>query len=439
MADEPKQSVSGLADGTPGTQPGLDAASQSLTNALRISFRILTIIILVLFIVLITQGWKRVHPETRVLVLRWGKADRSRVHGEGSRWAWFYPIDEVHAFSIKARSLTVNTFWPKTTEQAKKDVVEGKKKAEDEEEPVLDAGDGYVLTGDLNVLEARWAITYRMEDRPDSIIKYYNTFGPDVVPVIAADLNQPQRNRAADRLVKMALESAVVRESAQFRVLDVIYGTKKDELLRNVISSVTKMVEDMDCGIEIIPHSVKLQAIRPPQSVKVSFDAVQAAEQNVGTQTKRAETGRDKMLVEAAGQSSGPLLGEAIELWWAARNEGDNAAMTRHEARINGLLDNAGGNVANIIRDAKAYSERIVNEAMADAKQLEEWTKDNSPQTVRIYTELHRIEAIQDALANAEEVLWMDINNPNGTSELEVIINRHPNVLEGKKQVPLTR
>ena len=421
------------------TQPGLDTASQSLVNALRISFRILTVIMLLLVIVLLAQGWKRVHPGNRVLVLRWGKADRSRVAGEGSHWAWFYPIDEVHAFKIKTRPLSVNTFWPKTTEQAKKDVVEGKKKAEDEEAPVLDAGDGYIMTGDLNVLESRWAINYRLLDRPDAIIKYYNEFGPDEVPMAAVGLTQRPGYMAADLLVKAALENAIVRESARFPVLDVIYGTQHAVLREAVAKSVAEMVRDLDCGIEIIPGSVKLESIRPPQSVKNSFDAVKAAQVQVGTQIKNAQTERDKLLVAEAGAASGPLLGAAIESWWEAKHEGAQAVMTQQETEINRLLDNAAGNVANIIRDAKAYSQRIVDEARADANQLEEWTKGNSPETVRIYAELYRIEAIQEVLANAEEVLWMDVQNEKGTSELEVIINRHPSVLEGKKKVVQTR
>lgn len=439
MVDEPKYEASKLSEGGADTQQGMDAASQSLMNALRISFRILTVIILLLFIMLLIQGWKRVHPGTRVLVLRWGQADGSRVYGEGSHWAWFYPIDEVHAFEIKSRHLEINTFWPKTTEQAKKDVVEGKKKAEDEEVPVLDAGDGYVMTGDLNVLESRWAINYRLSEIPADIIKYYNKFGPDTVPMAAVGLTQRPGYMAANLLVKAALENAIVHESARFPVLDVIYGTQHAVLREAVAKSVVKMVQEMDCGIEIIPGSVKLQSIRPPKSVKNSFDAVKAAQVQVGTQIKNAQTERDKLLVAEAGAASGPLLGVAIEAWWDAKHKGDQAAMKKQETEINRLLDGAAGNVANIIRDAKAYGQRIVDEAMADAKQLEEWTEGNSPETVRVYAELYRIEAIQEVLANAEEVLWMDVQNEKGTSELEIIINRHPSVLEGKKKVVQTR
>jgi len=437
VADERKYDASEPAPDGGGTQPGLDVASRSLTNALRISFRVLTIVALFLFVMLFLQGWQRVEPDTRVLVLRWGRAHRSHVYGEGSHWAWFYPIDEVHRFKVKARPLTVNLFWPKTTRKAQQDVVEGKKRPEDEEAPVADAGGSFLLTGDLNVLESRWAITYRIIDTPDMIIKYYNRFGPDEIP-LEEGVSRVRPSREADDLVKMALESAVVREVAHFGVLDA-YGENKEQLRSQVARTVTEMVREMDCGIEVTPDSVKLLEVRPPKQVIDSFNAVKAAEQQVGTQLKSAQTKANALLVAAAGDPYGPRLGDAISAWWTAKQAGDDAAMKKREAEIDELLDKAGGEVAKTIRNAKAYSTRTVEEAKADSKRLVDWTKNKLPETVRLYAELSRIEAIRDVLEKAVEVMIIDNENEGGKSELEVILNRNPTVLKKALEVKQTR
>jgi len=437
VADERKYDASEPGAAGEGSQPGLDVASRSLTNALRVSFRVLTIVALFLFVMLFLQGWQRIEPDKRVLVLRWGKAHRSRVYGEGSHWAWFYPIDEVHRFKIKARPLSVNLFWPKTSRKAKEDVVSGKKTPEDKEAPVLDAGGAFLLTGDLNVLESRWAITYRIIDAPEMIIKYYNHFGPDEIP-LSEEVSRVRPSREADSLVRMALESAVVREIAHFEVLDA-YGENKEKLRSQVALTVTKMVREMDCGIEVTPDSVKLLEVRPPKEVIGSFDAVKAAEQAVGTALKTAQTESNARLVAAAGDPYGPRLGETIAAWWKVKHAGDSAAMKEREGEIDKLLDSAGGDVAEIIVNAKADSTRIEEEAKADSKRLVDWTQNKSPETVRLYAELERIDAIQHVLERALEVMVIDTENAGGKSELEVILNRNPTVLKKALEVKPTR
>ena len=76
----------------------LDAAGKSMADALRISFAILKVIMIVLVVAFLASGFKTVGPDEKALVLRFGKirgVSDDRVRESGLVWSWPYPIGEV--------------------------------------------------------------------------------------------------------------------------------------------------------------------------------------------------------------------------------------------------------------------------------------------------------------------------------------------------------
>ena len=81
-----------------------DAASKSLTDALRLSFAILKVIMVILIVLFLTSGFFQVEPGEEAIVLRLGKIRELTKPGmdtpqkvllEGFWWTWPAPISEV--------------------------------------------------------------------------------------------------------------------------------------------------------------------------------------------------------------------------------------------------------------------------------------------------------------------------------------------------------
>jgi regulator of protease activity HflC (stomatin/prohibitin superfamily) len=120
VAEEPKNPVPDrpAADATD-TQPAFDEASASLADALRTSFRVLTFLIVLLLALFVAQGFFTVQSDQKAIVLRFGAYQEGCVKDQGWHFAFPYPIDRVVPIWVKTRKLEVNTFWKKTTEQAR--------------------------------------------------------------------------------------------------------------------------------------------------------------------------------------------------------------------------------------------------------------------------------------------------------------------------------
>ena len=92
----------------------LDAAGKSLSEALRLSFIILKVIMIVLVIAFLASGFKTVGSDEQALVLRFGKIrgiGEERLLGPGPHWILPYPIDEIVKIPVeKTIPLPVDSF-----------------------------------------------------------------------------------------------------------------------------------------------------------------------------------------------------------------------------------------------------------------------------------------------------------------------------------------
>ena len=80
------------------------AAEKSLSEALRLSFVILKVIMVILVVAFLASGFKTVNNDEKGLVLRFGAirgvSQAERVLEPGWHWVFPYPIDEI----VKIRS-----------------------------------------------------------------------------------------------------------------------------------------------------------------------------------------------------------------------------------------------------------------------------------------------------------------------------------------------
>src|SRR6266498_2654352 len=76
----------------------VDTGSEALAEALRGSFRVLQIVMVLLVVLFLGSGMFTVGPSEKAIILHLGKPvgeGNQALLGAGWHWAWPYPIDEV--------------------------------------------------------------------------------------------------------------------------------------------------------------------------------------------------------------------------------------------------------------------------------------------------------------------------------------------------------
>lgn len=128
----------------------MDPASKALTDALRISFFVLKLVIIVVLALFVFSGFYRVDESERALVLRFGDiqgAGPSAVREPGLHWRWPY-VDEIIRVPAPGKQivLEVDSFWYDDPKRPGRP-------STDPGQTLQFARDGYSLTasGDLNL------------------------------------------------------------------------------------------------------------------------------------------------------------------------------------------------------------------------------------------------------------------------------------------------
>jgi membrane protease subunit HflK len=229
----------------------VDAGSQALAEALRSSFTIVKVIMVLLVLVFLASGLFTVGPEQRAIILRFGKAQ-----GEGEKalllpglhWSFPYPIDEHIKVSIGGLQQVSSTvgWYAVTPEQMLAGI-------EPPAGPTLNpVVDGYVMTADANIMHSRATLTYRIKDPIRYVFSFVN----------------------ASNTVQSLLNNSLLHAAACFKVDDMLtldVAGFQDEVRRRV----TRLVDQQDLGITIDQCAVRTV---PPRQLKDAFASVLKAE-----------------------------------------------------------------------------------------------------------------------------------------------------------------
>ncbi len=272
---------------------------------------------------------------------------------QGLHYAFPYPIDRVVRIWVRPRKLEVNTFWRRVGEQEKE-----ARMAKGAEIPMTVEGaeDAVMLTGDLNMLQAQWDVTYRIRPQDkEAVVDYYRRIGEGTI----GEFNE-------ERLVRLALQSAAIRETGSMKVFD-IYPRNKEVLVEAVKKSLGEVLDKLECGLEV--ERVTLRELRPPDQVRQAFDNVLAMSQAMAELRVSANREREKVLIETAGEV-GVQLGDSLDKWWAAKDAGNTAEMKTVEEEMSKSFLLAGGQVRTILAEAKTYKSQVVESAKGDASTM---------------------------------------------------------------------
>jgi len=390
---------------------GMDSGSKSLANALRISFSVLKIIMVILVVLFIGSGVFTVGPGERAMVLRFGKIRgqgiSERVLGPGLHWAIPYPVDEVIKFPGEGTvgHVAIEHFW----------YDESGGRVLPSLDPLMD---GYCLTrndtvfdlegsgSDYNIVHLKAVLTYRIKDCEDFLkninIKtpppgrnYIDVIDESVGPV----LNSIASEAIVTTLVKFSIDEAIKND---------------EDITRQCENTLQRKLDSIESGIDI--DTIQITQITWPRQVDDDFVKSTKARNQADTLVRQAKGDAESMLNEAGGL----IMFEAL------------TSEDLTDAQRERVWAGASGTARQRISEARTYRTRVVESARANAdyllKLLPEYRKRPELVLQRIYQD-----AIQEVLTNVQETIIAEPSASATNREFRILVNRDP-MLEKKKQ-----
>lgn len=396
-----------------------DAAGKSLYEALRISFVILKIIMIVLVGVFLASGFKTIAPDEEALVLRFGKirgVGKERILGPGLHWVLPYPIDEIVKIPVEKKvNLPINSFW---YHQTKEELLSQRPQSRHRLKPALSPiRDGYCITrsekqaqtiaastgSDYNIIHSRWQLTYKI-DHPERFFR--NVYIDNVKP---GEVYFDVITKSVTPLLKVLLDGAVVSTMVNYTIDEALF-LSHGEISTRVEKLLQEKLNKIESGIKVI--SVQLTDITWPRQVDEAFLASIKASQESQQAITEAETYAENALNEAGGPVAEKLLAAS-----------DDETISEQEKEF--LWSQLAGAGQEKIAQARAYRTKVVETAKANADYLQKLLPQYRKRPKLVIQEIYQ-DAIEHVLKNADEKMIIQPTEGTKGKEIRVLLNRDP-------------
>jgi membrane protease subunit HflK len=390
---------------------GLDAGSKSLAEALRISFALLKLVMVLLLILFVASGFFTVGPDEQALVLRFGKIrgfGEDRLLGPGLHWSLPYPIDEQVIIPVKkVHILPIDDFWYFETESEK--LGGPPKRVPRRLNPRVD---GYCITrndvvtgsagNDYNIVHCKWQLTYVI-DRPEIFFRNIYLLNPEpgqsFADVIPESISPLLKSLAAD---------AIVTTMVNFSIDDAILS--KTEIADDVRIMLQDKLDQINSGIKVV--SMQLSPVTWPRQVDEAFLRSIKAKQDKGKLITEAEGYAENIMNEAGGSA-------AYEILTALK---DPTLSGKPEAPIWSQL---AGTAQEKIAEARAYRTKVVESAKADAEYLRKLLPEFRKRPGLVIQEIYQ-DAIEIVLEEVDEKIIVQPSADGRPREVRIQLNRDP-------------
>jgi regulator of protease activity HflC (stomatin/prohibitin superfamily) len=385
----------------------MDPANQSLQDALKFTYRLVQIAMVILAVMFILSGLRTVKEGEQGIRLLFGKRDPELVQ-PGPAFSAPYPLGELVKVSTGVVTIDiVDSFWPYLSES-------------DRARPLAELNgsnslkperDGSLITADGAIAHTQWRVRYSCTDP--------GIFSENLL----SDIEQ--------NLVKAAVQRGVVQAAAETKVDDLLKQGNDDasSLASRAREVAQRTLDTVQSGITI--ERLSLIEKMPPLYLKDKFAAVQTAQQNSQKVQEREASQAQSTLSVMAGSAS-PAIIDLINQYEVAIEKKDSAGQDRLLKEIDTILEGraeeptrrATGEVTRMLSDATQYRSSISNKRRSDLSAfLAKQEQFASNPLVTVHREW--AEAIR-AFQNGElvEVMMM----PVGTRTLTMVINRDPEI-----------
>jgi len=347
-----------------------DTGSRALSEALRSSFTIVKVAMVLMVLAFFGSGFFTVGPSEKAIILRFG-----RPVGEGQKallssgrlyWSFPYPIDEVVRIPItEVQSVESTMGWYAMTHE--QELLYKTTGAEPPAGGSLNpAVDGYAITADRNIIHTRATLYYHIADPLHAVFGF------------SADANFVYSLAGVSNAVQNALNNALLYSAARYNVDDIL--TRDVAGFQDaVLQRATDLTEQEQLGIVIDNCAVHSE---PPRQLRDVFTQVTTARENRNKLLNDAHSYESQVLIQAQAQA---------------------AAITNEAATASGNY------VKSINAEAKRFNDLLPK-------------YESNP---GLFAQNVFLQTISLALTNAEK--WIEPTVENGKNmEVRLMLNREP-------------
>ncbi len=390
----------------------LDPAQKSLADALRITYRIIQLVMVVLFALFILSGFETVGEGERGVSLTFGAINQSDLP-PGQQFQLPYPVGELITVHTGASELSIDRdFYPGRNASGPPRVSNVRR--------LKPGRDGSMLTGDGAIVHAQWTAVYRVAD--EGVADFVRNV-------------QPQEVRD---LVRAAVKRGAVRTVAGLTVEDFLKQTIADEsfvgeaaIEARVREIAQRTLDDMQTGILL--ERVTLDERSPPGFVKDVFDEVSRQTAEAASAREEAEQYAREQLNAVAGGAAERLI-ELIDDFEAEIDRGRDDQAEEILARIDAILTGepvdtpagqrvVSGEVTRIISEAEQYRTNVITRAQSAADRFAaklDLYRDNPA----VFVSTEWASAYADFVENAQAQVFAMPRD----SAMELVLNRDPDI-----------
>jgi membrane protease subunit HflK len=324
-----------------------DAANKALGDALRISFLILKVIMVVIVILYLFTNVRCIESSEQALVTRLGRL-RPRVFDAGLAWAYPYPLEEITLLPTRASNeseILTHNFNIKEQDRGKDLAVLASRANPRGLDPALD---GALLTADSGLVHVQWRITYKFDDVRDYVL---NIRGDKV--------------ESAKDLIDRIVETTGVQIASEMTAEEII-RTRVSDVQDEMKLRTNERLASLNSGLRVT--LVEMNQPTPPLQIRDAFIATQREENAKQKAIRDAERDRTKMLNDAAGAAHEELLA-LLDRIDVARAANDQEKLTPLEAELDDMLmRRVEGKAGEMIRNAGAIYPRMVGQIKSDVE-----------------------------------------------------------------------
>lgn len=396
----------------------MDAATLSVSNALRTSFLALKIVLVGLVVLYLGSGYFTLPPGSQAVVVQFGKIQgqdsaAGPVLQPGPHWAWPWPISQVVTEDTeKPRALTLSFMFYVPDQYRGRKIEELGQFAPTALTPGVD---GYLLTGEQEIVHLECAIKYRVDD----LVAYATQLNNSDV--------DPQSRLAGDqKLLRDIGQWACTRTIATMRTDPVVRG-ERDTIKENIKRLMQERLDKVGSGLSVVDIIVDQPTV--PLQVRPFYLQVVGAESEKAKAISTARTQATQQLNEMAGPSHEDLQ-KAIQAYEKARATGETAVADTQMKQILSLVDAAGGMVASMIGQAMAERSRLELAVRAEVRRFQD-LYDKYQANPHIFIAQLWADAKADIMdSNKLEVIYL----PMGSKEIRMTLDHNPEFLKAKER-----
>jgi membrane protease subunit HflK len=326
-----------------GADDQFDAANQSLSDALKASFRILKGIMLVLVLLYLFSNVRKVDVHEQALQLRMGRL-LPRVYEAEMVWAFPFPLDEIVPLPTRRSNdllIDSHTFERRPEEVGKplSFIARGMGGLN----PALD---GALMTSDGGLVHVQWKVTYKFDD-----VKSYVSY------------IKSQEVEAAETLIRRMIETVGIHVATGHTAEEMI-RTRVEDVQNEMKARVNERLAELGSGIVVT--RAEMAEPTPPIPVRDAFDATQQAENAKQKRINDAQQERTKVLSEAAGAAYQKVI-QVLDV--IDRAPAGDPAVEGIRKGLDKLLETeVEGQAGRLIKDAGAQMSIAVSQMQGDVE-----------------------------------------------------------------------